>query len=477
MPKVLFKPNIKSAENYVLNPLTRQAQQALGVICSYGDLPAIAKAALTKGEYANTDYGHGLEYPTRADRADQVRIWRWEWRNRKGQAQKGRDQTHKMIRRKFHIPEKLYLGVLVGILECNGYTQEAAEIRVAKTLEPVEVRYIPSIFSLEQYKLESFSYEAHLCLWIALCLKNLERTRELAISRIGFEDFDDAFESHYGFVPNEYRQRAMRFEAGNIVWEFIKPTNGKFEPTQQVLPESLYLDILEQLLFIHGLPTLRDENSSLPMVLLALSFHDALNYRIAPRTHLTVALLEIIVSWVRLEDWVKIALNEQPYYQGIRLENDSSLMIFGQEITLTDEQHKQQSVSQTMFLSVLNAILQARGLLEDAARIQTLMPLEEVSVKFQPNLYWQNNYQITPFDARAWNCLAIILCRQNLELAKAEAREKRGFQHGYHYPTFGLNFYGDGTVELKMPNGNDRIVPETLYLAVLEQVKGIHENL
>jgi hypothetical protein len=477
MPRVLFKPNKKSAQNYVLNPLTRQAKQALGVIFSYGDLPAVAKAALTKGEYANTDYGHGLEYPTRADRADQVRIWRWEWRNRKGQTPEGHDSKHKIIRRKFHIPEKVYLGVLVGVLECNGYMQEAAKIRGVKILEPISVQYQPNIYSLGQYKLEPFSKEAHSCLGLALYLKNLEQTRELAISRTSFEYLDDeAFMNFYAYIPDEFRQREIRFEAGNVLWKYIKEVNGKFEPTQQILPLELYLDMLEQLLFIHGLPTLRDDNSSLPTVRFEPQVHLALNYSIAPSTEIHVALLEIIVGWVRLEDWIKMVCNPQPYGMQIRLENDSGVMILGDEVTLTRSDRSKQSISKALLLSVLAAITEARGLLEDAARIQTLMPLEdEVVVQYTPNLYWQNNYQITPFDARAWDCLVIALCRQNLELAWAEVREKRGFQHGYYYPTFGLNFCSDGKVELKMPNGNDRIVPEALYVSVLEQLKGIHE--
>ncbi len=474
MPKVLFKPSVKSFANYTLHPLTKQAEQALAVICSYGNLPTIAKAALNKGEYANTDSGHGLEYPTREDRADQVRIWYWQWRKRKGQGSVGSDQTDKIIKRKFHIPEKVYLGVLVGVLDCNGYLEEANLIRAAKIFEPITVQYVPNIFNETQYKFEPFSYEAQTCLRIALSLKNLQLSRELAMSRTGFEDFN-AYENQKENVPDEFRRRAMRFENESIVWEFSKVESGKFEPTKQVVSESLYWDILEQILFIHALPSLRAESSNLSTIVWNPSVHNALNYTIIPREHLTVALLEIIVSWVRLEDWIKIASNEKPYTQGIKLENQSSLMILGDEITLTDVKHKKHSVSKILFLSVLNGILHARGMQEDAISIQNLMPLDTVIVEYKPDLYSQANYQITNFDARASDCLSIILCRQNLELVWDEAKQKRGFQFGYYYPTFSLNFYTDGNVELKMPNGNDRILPEDFYLNILEQVVNLHK--
>ncbi len=129
-----------------------------------------------------------------------------------------------------------------------------------------------------------------------------------------------------------------------------------------------------------------------------------------------------------------------------------------------------------MFLSVLAAIVEARGDLDNATAIRALQPLEKVEVQFQPDVYNPKNYVITPFDTRVWDCLTIMFCRQNFKQAWAEAQEKRGFAFGYHHPTFGLNFRTDGTVEIKMPNGNDRIVPENLYLSVLEQVKGIHDR-
>ncbi|MEY4529707.1 MAG: hypothetical protein RLZZ156_428 [Deinococcota bacterium] len=476
MPKVLFKPSPKSAENYVLHPLTRQARQALGVIFSYKDLPAIAQAALQKGEYANTDYGHGLEYPTRADRADQVRIWRWEWRDRKGKAPEGRDQTHKIIYRKWHVPERVYLGVLVGVLECNGYMTQAAKIRDAKTIEPVNVQYKPNIYNLGQYTLEPFSKEAHSCLGLALYLKNLEQTRELAISRNSFEYLDDeAFMNFYAYIPDEFKQRRIRFEPHSIILEYFGSANGKFEPTQQILPLDLYLDMLEQLLFIHGLPSLRNDSSSIPTVLFEPSVHDAKNYQITA-TPLQYALLEIIVAWVRLEDWIKMVLDSKPYGLRIILENDSGVSMVGDEVTITLADHTQQRIEKTVFLSVLAAIVEARGDLENAQKIQALQPLETISVQFKPDVYNPKNYIITPFDARVWDCLTIMFCRQNFELAWAEAQEKRSFAIGYYHPTFSLIFRTDNTVELKMPNGNDRIMPENLYLSVLEQVKGIHDR-
>ncbi|NJQ97290.1 MAG: hypothetical protein HC784_05595 [Hydrococcus sp. CSU_1_8] len=217
-------------------------------------------------------------------------------------------------------------------------------------------------------------------------------------------------------IPDQFRQRELRFEAGNIVWEYYTTKNGQFEKAKQVLPEDLYFDILEQLLFIHGLPTLRDATSVLPTLRFEPNPHSRLNYEITPQTKIHVALLETIIAWVRLSDWVNMVLKPQPYGMQIRLEDDSGVMVLGDEVTLTLPDHSQQKIEKDLFLSVLAAILEARGIAE-AASVRALISLKhEVVVQYLPDLYWIGNYRISPFDARVWDCLDLILCRNVLSI-------------------------------------------------------------
>ena len=129
-------------------------------------------------------------------------------------------------------------------------------------------------------------------------------------------------------------------------------------------------------------------------------------------------------------------------------------------------------VSKAEFLAVTAALLKARGLADYAQQVEAMMPetpAEPIRVEWRPDSYRAKNYRIIPFDARAADCLETILCRNNLEQPRDEARREVGFRWGY-YMVFGLDWRTDGQMNLLFPEGNDRMVPAGLYLSVLEQV-------
>jgi hypothetical protein len=467
MTNLIFRLNRRNSSNYQLTPSTRQTRSALAVILAYGSLPTIAKAALERGEYGETDRGLGLEYPTRPDRADQVRIWYWEWRNRKGKSPKTTN-PNRLVTRKFHIPENLYLAVLVGILESRGYKQEAQTIRAAKALADVSVQYIPDPYSQDNYQLQPHSTKAQLCLHVALCQRDFERTRQHAKEQSGFTIQDESWLMFYQYRPDELLTREWRFENGKYTWQSI---GSNFERQTSTVSETMYLHILEQLLFWHGLETVHSDTAPCPELRFTPRAEDAINYKIAPQHRQT---LEVMLSWYRLEQVAEIALQAGQLYKPKAYFNLNGI---GAEWRETDvllhlNHTKQISVSKQDYLAVLSGLLGARGLEGLALELHTLLDFVPEVVIWTPNLYWQRNYQMMPFDLRVWNCLEMLFCRGDIEKARDEARLEQGFQYGYYAPTFGLVFRTDDLVLLRMPD-KDRIVTKALYLAVLEQVLGI----
>ena len=129
------------------------------------------------------------------------------------------------------------------------------------------------------------------------------------------------------------------------------------------------------------------------------------------------------------------------------------------------------------FLAVLAALLKARELKEYAQQVEAMMPsapVEAIDIQWRPDPYQSKNYRITPFDARAADCLEIALCRNNLEQPGDEARREVGFRWGY-YMVYGLDWRKDGQVNMLFPDGNDRMVPAGLYLNILEQVLKLND--
>jgi hypothetical protein len=462
MTKLIFRPNRSNSSNYQLTPSTRQTRSALAVILAYGSLPTIAKAALERGEYGETDRGLGLEYPTRPDRADQVRIWYWEWRNRKGKSPKT-SNPHRLVTRKFHIPESLYLAVLVGVLEARGYTQEAQTIRTAKALADVGVQYIPDPYSQDNYQLQPHSTEAQLCLHVALCQRDFERTRQHAQEQSGFTVQDESWLMFYQYRTDETLTRAWQFENGKYTWQSI---GSNFERQTSTVSETMYLHILEQLLCWHGLETVHSDTAPCPELRFVPRAEDAINYKIAPENRQT---LEVILSWYRLEQVAEIALQAgQPYQPKAYINLDGIGAEWRDDDVLLHLNHTtQMSVPKPDYLAVLSGVLYARGLEGLALELHTLMEFTPEPVVWQPNLYWQRNYQMMPFDLRVWDCLVVLFCRADLQKARDALRLEQGFEAS----NFGLEFRQDGTVRLRVL-GKERVVSRALYLAVLEQVLG-----
>jgi hypothetical protein len=223
--------------------------QALSVICAYKSLERVADAAIHRQGYGETDHGLGLEYPTRADRADQVRIWYWEYRTRKGPHPTCRF-PYKIVTRKYHIPERLYLSVLASLLAAQGLHTESQAIQALRPLDSIDIRYTPLIYGPLQYKIEPFSSEAQHCLMVILGLHNLALTTRYANARQGFDWFEQSTLPAVPIAPTFFQRRSIQYsEDGTLTLRFY---DWHQEPQVLVLNEALYRHVLEQVLLLHG---------------------------------------------------------------------------------------------------------------------------------------------------------------------------------------------------------------------------------
>jgi hypothetical protein len=244
-----FQPDLRYSENYRLEPESPSARQALAVMMAYGNLPVLAQAAVQRYGYGNSNYGHGLEYPTRPERVGQVRIWYWQWCKRKGPHPTSKN-PHKIKVRKYHLAENIYLAVLAGVLEAHGLHSEAATIGEIMPLAAIAVSYQPNIYSIGQYKITPFATNTHQCLMVALALHDLPRSYALAQARQGFVFDDQSLLQLENYVPAAIRRRELRYaEDGKLHW-LSSSLGGEAQTT--ALDEALYLQVLEQLRQIHG---------------------------------------------------------------------------------------------------------------------------------------------------------------------------------------------------------------------------------
>lgn len=470
-PLLRFEPSRFASSNYSLEPAHQAAQIALGLTLCMGSFQTVADAAYHRVGYGNTDYGFGLDdYPTRPDRAGMVRWWRWNWVEKKDVQGRGTGK-HRTKTRKFHLPEATYMGVLAAVLRENGWLQDAEKVEamIAAQQLPVEkfsVRFAPPL-ARGNYQFTDYSREYDHCLSFILEL-GLERARELALKREGhgLGGLDSSKETSGKFL--EYGDENL-----TLHWN---------SNTQQVVSESAYLDVLEQLLTLHRLPSIRGDHSPYPTVLFRPRVHDTPNYRLAPRTKATVTILETLLAFPWLEDVAKQVLRPWPSPPGFRTHQGHGFL-FGEDTVTITHRHGPRleggwvlEVSKMEFLAVLAALLKAREFKEYAQQVEAMMPsapVEPIDIQWRPDPYQSKNYRITPFDARAADCLETILCRNNLELPRDEARREVGFRWGY-YMVYGLDWRKDGQMCLLFPDGNDRMVPAGLYLNVLEQVLALN---
>ena len=152
---------------YTISPHRWTYPKALGTMLAWGNLKDVARFAIERRGYGNTDSGVGLDYPERPDRAGQVRIWRWDWSRRK------------IKTRSFHLPEADYLATLVGLLRLRGMVEQAETVEALQPLPTVTVTNVPDPFYIGNYALEPFTYDAYHALRLTLELRNFDRAAEI----------------------------------------------------------------------------------------------------------------------------------------------------------------------------------------------------------------------------------------------------------------------------------------------------------
>ena len=156
---------------YTISPHRWTYPKALGTMLAWHNLDDVARFAVERRGYGNTDSGVGLDYPKKEDRAGQVRIWYWDW-------------SHpKLKTRSFHIPEVDYLATLAGLLRLRGHVEQAEAIEALQPLPTVTVTNIPDPFYIGNYVLEPFTYDAYHALRLTLELRDFDRASELFQAR------------------------------------------------------------------------------------------------------------------------------------------------------------------------------------------------------------------------------------------------------------------------------------------------------
>jgi hypothetical protein len=406
MQTLYFRPLPSDSGNYQIVPESTEARSALSVILAYGSLPVVAKAALQRGEYGETNRGLGLEYPTRPDRAEHVRLWYWQWRTRKGKSPKTTN-TDRLVTRKFYIAERLYLAVLVGVLECRGYSAEAQAIRATKPLAEITVEYSTDIYRPGNYKIVPYSAEASLCLHIALIQHDLEKTRQHARDNTGFVASDNSWLNFHNYYNDELRRRELSVDGQHYTWH---SGNRNFEHTTTEVNRELYLHVLEQLLYIHGFDSLYTGTIPYPKLHFVPRVGDWMNFRVAKACQ---DALEVILSWPRLEQVAEIAVHAGEHYKprsyininrvGAELRDDDVLLYFGTQV---------QVIAKERYLAVLAGVLRACGHTQWCERIEQT-GVDAEPVQWQPQRYWRGNHHMMPFDSRVWRCLDVLLSSFN----------------------------------------------------------------
>lgn len=167
---------------YTIVPYRWTYRLALGLIESWRNLDDIARFAQRRTSYGNTDSGFGLDYPTRPDRQDMVRFWRWNWRVR------GRVKT-----RKYHFPEADYLATLVARLRVAGKDELADQVARMMPLPDVRLLPHPDPYDVSNYSGRSYSYELKHCMRLILEQRDFELARERLHNRTPFTLPDDSF--------------------------------------------------------------------------------------------------------------------------------------------------------------------------------------------------------------------------------------------------------------------------------------------
>ena len=160
---------------YTLVPYRWTYRLSLGLIESWRDLDAVARFALGRCGYGNTDSGFGLEYPTRPDRQGMVRFWRWVWSSR------GPTRT-----RKWHFPEADYLAVLVARLRVVGKDAQADELAALGPLPEVVLLPQPDPYDRSNYSFSADTFELRHSTRLILEQRDFALARARATGRLPF---------------------------------------------------------------------------------------------------------------------------------------------------------------------------------------------------------------------------------------------------------------------------------------------------
>ena len=196
---------------YTIEPYKWTYRLSLGLILSWRDLNDVAEFARRRGGYGNTDSGFGLEYPTRPERAGQVRFWRWTWRV------KGRIKS-----RKYNFPEADYLATLVALLKVRGLDTQGLE---SPQLPEVRLEQTPDRYDISNYRFnQHLSYDVLQALRMILNQRDFQLAKSRAQARQGFSLEDGS---------------RLEYQNGGKIRLFLQ--RGHI----QDIDEALYLHLLE----------------------------------------------------------------------------------------------------------------------------------------------------------------------------------------------------------------------------------------
>ncbi len=202
---------------YTIVPHKWTYRLALGLILSWRDLNDVADMARRRGGYGNTDSGFGLEYPTRPERAGQVRFWRWTW------PVKGRIKS-----RKYYFPEADYLATLVALLKVRGLDTQGLE---TQQLPQVRLEQTPDRYDISNYRFnQDLSYDVLQALRMILNQRDFALAKSRAQSRQGFSLEDDS---------------RLEYQANGTIRLFLQRGHT------QDIDEDLYLHLLDSTQSLH----------------------------------------------------------------------------------------------------------------------------------------------------------------------------------------------------------------------------------
>ncbi len=163
---------------YTLVPRKWTYRYSLGImwmIERYSSLHRVVEFARKRSDFGETDFGCGIEYPTRPDRQGYVRFWRWNW-----------NEKSKVKTRKFHVPEADYLAVLAARLRLEGWHAELEQIAAMADLPPVELLPVPDPYDVSNYGITTWLPQINHALRLILEQENFDLAAQRAHDRQGF---------------------------------------------------------------------------------------------------------------------------------------------------------------------------------------------------------------------------------------------------------------------------------------------------